>query len=404
MRGLKERFRKSAEIRRPPMSWRRPLLDLPPKMNSNEFEKFYISTIGTAGLVFPVSEDSMAKLAAVANRALRSTSRVDIETTGGHGYAMKIHATLGPAFLNRLWSDDLAFFWKMDEPHFLLRKYLGRGGAGLFAENYGQERKNLNFLERPDVAVEHLRYFREFMNSIPSKSKDFGNVVFPPFKGFDFSEAISAVESYLSLIRQYAPLRFQSHLSGVPQRNLRFVDRAEIKKGNKEVPVAIVRGFPWDPDTVKKMQIASERGVPVARPVALLTMDSADFLVMTDEGTSISRLGWQNSEKLDMHLVYKLYGGMISRMHSVGVCHDDPAPRNVVFKIPADDKLRLTLIDYEDIWISEHTEPIPYPDRELGMRRILEEVYNTRVPYNCLTAFAEGYGKEEFRKAMGRTY
>ncbi len=404
MHGLKERFRKSAEIKRPPLSWRRPLLDLPAAMDSREFEKFYVSTIRKAGLAFPVNEESMTGLAAVANRALRSTSRVDIEAADQKGYTVKVHATLPSAFLNRVWSDDLSFYWKMDEPHTIMRRYLGSGGSGIFAESYRQERKNLDFLERPDVAIEHMRHFRNFLDSIPSKNEEFRNVIFPPFRGFDFSEVISAVKGCLSNLYQYALVRFQSHLSGIPQSNLRFVDRAEIKKNSKQVPVAIVRSFPWDPDIVKKMIVASERGVPTAKPVALLTVDSADFLVMTDEGTSISRLGWQNREKLDMRSLYRTYGSMVSRMHSAGVCHDDPAPRNAVFKTLADGKIRLALIDYEDLWVSEHIEPIPYPDRELGMRRILEEVYTTSVPHHCLIAFAEGYGKEEFRKALGRNY
>jgi len=397
MRRLKERFKKNPEVERPPFSWRRPLAEIP-KMGNHDFEQFYVSAINKANLLFPVTEESMTRLAAVIHNVFRIDNNVVLTT----GKNRKHYPTLWSAFLNRLWSDDLTFFWRMSEPHHLMWNYIGEGGRGVLVENYSDEAKALSFLERPDIAVEHLRQFKGFLNSIPSKNIDFQRFDFPNFKNFDFSEVKIQIKEYMNNLSQHVYSRFQSHMAGIPYLNFRHVGDSKIRNSRKEIPVVITRIFPWDSDIVGKMETAAKRGISTAKPISLVTIDSADFLIMTNDGKALSYVG-RDSKKSFIHSLFKKHGELLARAHSVGVGHDDPAPRNVVFK-QSDTRLSLTLIDYEDLWIADKEEPIPYPDRKLGLTRVVEETNYGHLPYGCLDAFIEGYGKDEFQKVMGRTY
>ena len=396
MRRLKERFKKNPEVERPPLSWRRPLAEIP-KMGNQDFEQFYISALGKTDMIFPISEKSMTRLAGIIHNIFRIDNNVVLTT----GKNRQDFSPLWFTFLNRLWSDDLTFFWRMSEPHHLMWNYIGEGGRGVLVENYNDEAKALSFLERPDIAVEHLRQFKGFLNSIPSKNIDFQRFDFPNFKNFDFSEVKIQIKEYMNNLSQHVYSRFQSHMAGIPYLNFRYVGESKIRNGGKEIPVVITRIFPWDPDIVGKMEIAAKRGIPTAKPISLITIDSADFLVMTNEGVALSYIG--KDRRRDIHSLFKAHGELISKAHSVGVGHDDPAPRNVVLKL-SEWPSQLTLIDYEDLWISDYEGQIIYPDRKLGLTRVVEEFSYGHLPHYCLDAFVEGYGKEGFQKVMGRTY
>ncbi|MFH1221825.1 MAG: hypothetical protein V1492_01935 [Candidatus Micrarchaeota archaeon] len=400
MNTLAQRFIKGHLPPRPPLSERRSVLQIPGRMNNVFFERFYVDTVGKAEVRFPPTEGSLVKLGAVAHNIFRSTASVEIETFDERNTKTMVPLPVWNVLLNRLWADDLCFFWRMGEPHDVMKNYIGRGG-NLTRRGCVDPVCTLNFLERPDVAREHISSFKQFLNSVPHDSETAEQLAFPIYRDFDFSGPRMLIRRYLSELKTHSAFRFQSHITGVPVLEPRYVGKTTIKKYAETLAVVISRLFPWDSNFIEKLYYANLRRVPVAKPIAVLTIDSIDFLVMTDEGKDLFSVTRDNADKPAILPLYQQYGKLIYIMHWRGVGHDDPAPRNVVVKILGNQYPELRLIDYEDLWLQPTLDPIPHSERKLGMMRIMQEIHNGHLPNECLDAFIDGYGKDEFKKVMG---
>ncbi|MFA6531172.1 MAG: hypothetical protein WCT31_05555, partial [Candidatus Micrarchaeia archaeon] len=196
--ALANRFALQPDYPRPPISSRRFQSEPLTGMDWDGFESFYVRTISRAGLRFPLSEQSMVRLAAVANESLRCERKISVPKASGAALYDSAQVPVRSAFLSRLWADDLQFSSGMHPPHTLVRDYINRGGAGVFTDGGIQETRALGFLSDPEFARAHLGIFRVFLNSIPSANIEFGLDTFHGFCDYSLTQPMGSINHYVS--------------------------------------------------------------------------------------------------------------------------------------------------------------------------------------------------------------
>ncbi|MEM3422418.1 MAG: hypothetical protein QXF35_03790 [Candidatus Bilamarchaeaceae archaeon] len=366
---------------------RKPIIKYPKKIiNYNEFKEIFEDLIKKCNIEKKVGEEELLKVASTAGKIFRSDCKVYIKIE-----EKNITIPAHHLILTKLWIKALSAFTTINEEEMTAR-YISNGGNIAFKEIV-EPICCFNFFPNSNLAREHNRFFKNFLDTIPSE-KFLDEFYKTPSIGSLTNEKIAQmkeiIEKKQNIINYRASYNYQRYATGIENETFRFL--ANLEENGKKF--SIKRLLLWEPFVINKIEKLKEAGFSTQEVVSILHTKKSNFTILSEKGETISKMIKELEEEILNDIFYEL-GVILRKMHEKGIGHDSPLEM-LIYK-DENEKAKIMIGSLEDVWFNDKEEPLPYSDRVDGLERVLTTL-TEKCKNNFEKYFIDGYGAQEIEK------
>ncbi|MGC8923571.1 MAG: hypothetical protein ACP5KJ_00060 [Candidatus Micrarchaeia archaeon] len=315
------------------------------EISLEEFENLFSSLKQKCSLDNSLNERSMLLLATVGGRFFRSGANLILRKDNSF-----VKILLGHALLTRLWIKELALITNIGNEKEKFAEYIYNGGNIGYKEIV-EPYCCFNFFPNPKLAIDHNKFFKSFLDSIPSDQTIFIGKKATADRYFEISRQIQT-------LKRLAPYHYQKYAVGMPQENFRFICKIDNLLAAKRILF-------WEPSIIEKIEIMRKQDLPVQTIEEMVDVEDVPVAIMKDEGKKLGRFIEENATNTEqIEKALSALGALLRIMHENGTGHDKPE------EIQIKDDGTPVISSHEDVWIKG--EPLSDEEKKQGIEMVFD--------------------------------